>query len=54
MYLRATTKNAMPTMITAMLDAPPVQPWNFSRIMSEFKLFIVAAGAAFAGLEKQL
>ena len=35
MYLRAMTKSAMPTMITARLEAPPIQPWNFSRIIKE-------------------
>ena len=29
----------MPTIITAIVDAPPGQPWNLSRNIAESKLF---------------
>ena len=52
MYLRAMTNNAIPTMITARLEAPPVQPWNFSSIISEFKLAsVVDVGVSEAVLQ---
>ena len=44
MYLRASANSVMPIM-TARLEAPPTQPWNFCRIMICSKLeYALAVG----------